>query len=402
MSNTIQGPLADVRAIELGQIAAGPFTGSLLADLGADVIKIERPDGGDGMRSWPPLSTADSGDTPYSENFASLNRNKRSVTLDLKDRGGVDRLLRLADVADVLVENYRPGVLARLGADYDTVSARNPRIVYCSISGYGQTGPYANKGAFDVTVQGMSGLMSVTGEPGGGPVKCGVPVGDFCAGLYAAYTITASLMRARETGRGAYIDCSMLGSLIGVAALQTSEYFGTGKAPRLFGSAHPRNAPYQAFRASDEHFIIAAGNDRLFAHVCDAVGLPELAQDPRFTSQLLRAEHQGELGAILGPKFAERTAAEWLEEMDARGVPCAPINDYPRVLDDPQVAHLGLVHPLTLPNGVETRTTGFPVAMSGYGFEIHRAPPTLGAHTAEVLDEWLGEDPAPTGTARQV
>ena len=402
MSNTIQGPLAGVRAIELGQIAAGPFTGSLLADLGADVIKIERPDGGDGMRSWPPLTTADGDDTPYSENFASLNRNKRSVTLDLKDRGGVDRLLRLADVADVLVENYRPGVLARLGADYDTVSARNPRIVYCSISGYGQTGPYANKGAFDVTVQGMSGLMSVTGEPGGGPVKCGVPVGDFCAGLYAAYTITASLMRARETGRGAYIDCSMLGSLIGVAALQTSEYFGTGKAPRLFGSAHPRNAPYQAFRASDEHFIIAAGNDRLFAHVCDAAGLPELAQDPRFTSQLLRADHQGELGAILGPKFAERTAAEWLEEMDARGVPCAPINDYPRVLDDPQVAHLGLVHPLTLPNGVETRTTGFPVAMSGYGFEIHRAPPTLGAHTAEVLDEWLGEDPAPTGTARQV
>ena len=400
MSNSSQGPLAGVRAIELGQIAAGPFAGSLLADLGVDVIKIERPDGGDGMRGWPPLSTADADGTPYSENFASLNRNKRSVALDLKDRGGVDRLLRLADVADVLVENYRPGVLARLGADYDTVSARNPKIVYCSISGYGQTGPYASKGAFDVTVQGMSGLMSVTGEPGGGPVKCGVPVGDFCAGLYAAYTITASLMRARETGRGAYIDCSMLGSLIGVAALQTSEYFGTGKAPRLFGSAHPRNAPYQAFPASDEHFIIAAGNDRLFAQVCDAVGLPELAEDPRFTSQMLRAEHQGELGAILGPKFAERAAAEWLEEMDARGVPCAPINDYPRVLDDPQVAHLGLVHPLTLPNGVETRTTGFPVAMSGYGFEIHRAPPALGAHTAEVLDEWLGEEPAPTGTAR--
>ena len=402
MSNSSQGPLAGVRAIELGQIAAGPFTGSLLADLGADVVKIERPDGGDGMRSWPPLSTAGGDGTPYSENFASLNRNKRSVALDLKDRGGVARLLQLAGVADVLVENYRPGVLARLGADYDAVSARNPRIVYCSISGYGQTGPYANKGAFDVTVQGMSGLMSVTGEPGGGPVKCGVPVGDFCAGLYAAYTITASLMRARQTGRGAYIDCSMLGSLIGVAALQTSEYFGTGRAPRLFGSAHPRNAPYQAFPASDKHFIIAAGNDRLFAHVCDAVGLPELAEDSRFASQQLRAEHQGELVAILEPRFAQRTAAQWLGEMDARGVPCAPINDYPRVLDDDsQVAHLGLVHPLTLPNGVKTRTTGFPVAMSGYTFEIHRPPPTLGAHTAEVLDEWLGKEPAPAGTARQ-
>ena len=393
MSSTNRGPLAGVRAIELGQIAAGPFAGSLLADLGADVIKIERPDGGDGMRSWPPLSTG-GGEAPYSENFASLNRNKRSVALDLKDRDGVDRLLRLAGAADVLVENYRPGVLARLGAGYDAVSARNPRIVYCSISGYGQTGPYAHKGAFDVTVQGMSGLMSVTGEPGGGPVKCGVPVGDFCAGLYAAYTIAANLMRARETGRGTHIDCSMLGSLIGVAALQTSEYFGTGKAPRPFGSAHPRNAPYQAFRASDEHFIIAAGNARLFAQVCAAVGLPEVADDPRFASQQLRAEHQGELVAILGPRFIGRTAAEWLEEMDARGVPCAPINDYPRVLEDPQIAHLGLVHPLTLPNGVETRTTGFPVAMSGYAFEIHRSPPALGAHTGEVLHEWTGEVPA--------
>ena len=399
MPNSSQGPLAGVRAIELGQIAAGPFAGSLLADLGADVVKIERPDGGDGMRSWPPLSAPAGGGAPYSENFASLNRNKRSVALDLKDRAGVDRLLRLADAADVLVENYRPGVLARLGADYAAVSSRNPRIVYCSISGYGQTGPYAGKGAFDVTVQGMSGLMSVTGEPGGGPVKCGVPVGDFCAGLYAAYTITANLMRAGETGRGAYIDCSMLGSLVGVAALQTSEYFGTGRAPRLFGSAHPRNAPYQAFRASDEHFIIAAGNDRLFAQVCDAVGAPEVTEDPRFASQLLRAEHQDALVAILAPRFVERTAAEWLEEMDARGVPCAPINDYPRVLDDPQVAHLGLVHPLTLPNGVQTRTTGFPVAMSGYAFEIHRSPPALGAHTAEVLEEWLGEATAPVEPA---
>ena len=395
MSGSRQGPLAGVRAIELGQIAAGPFTGSLLADLGADVVKIERPDGGDGMRSWPPLSTAGDGGASYSENFASLNRNKRSVALDLKDCADIERLLRLVTVADVLVENYRPGVLARLGAGYEAVSARNPRIVYCSISGYGQTGPYAHKGAFDVTVQGMSGLMSVTGEPGGGPVKCGVPVGDFCAGLYAAYTITANLMRARETGRGTFIDCSMAGSLIAVAALQTSEYFGTGRAPRPLGSAHPRNAPYQAFRASDEHFIIAAGNDRLFGQVCDAVGLPELAGDPRFTTQQLRAEHQGELVAILGPRFAERTAAEWLEEMDARGVPCAPINDYPRVLDDPQVAHLELVHPLTLPNGVQTRTTGFPVAMSGYAFEVHRSPPALGAHTAEVLDEWLGEKPGP-------
>ena len=394
MSDTNQGPLAGVRVIELGQIAAGPFAGSLLADLGADVVKIERPDGGDGMRSWPPLSAAVAGEAPYSENFASVNRNKRSVALDLKDPSGIGRLLRLAGVADVLLENYRPGVLARLGAGYDAVSACNPKIVYCSISGYGQTGPYARRGAFDVTVQGMSGLMSVTGEPGGAPVKCGVPVGDFCAGLYAVCTIAAGLMRTRATGRGARIDCSMLGSLLGVAALQTSEYFGTGRAPRAMGSAHPRNAPYQAFRASDEHFIIAAGNDRLFAQVCAAVERPELAEDPRFTSQQLRAEHQAALAAILESKFAGRTAAEWLDEMNARGVPCAPINDYPQSLDDPQVAHLGLVHPLTLPNGVRTRTIGFPVTMSGYTFEVRQPPPALGAHTAEVFEEWIGEPPA--------
>ena len=396
MYDTNQGPLAGVRVIELGQIAAGPFAGSLLADLGADVVKIERPGGGDGMRSWPPLSEAAAGGVPCSENFASVNRNKRSVVLDLKDPAGIDRLLGLAGVADVFLENYRPGVLPRLGAGYDAVSAHNPKIVYCSISGYGQTGPYARRGAFDVTVQGMSGLMSVTGEPGGAPVKCGVPVGDFCAGLYAACTMIAGLMRARATGRGTHIDCSMLGSLIGVAALQTSEYFGTGKAPRALGSAHPRNAPYQAFRASDEHFIIAAGNDRLFAQVCTAVGWPELAEDPRFTSQPLRAKHQAVLAALLEPRFAERTAAEWLEEMNARGVPCAPINDYPQILDDPQVAHLGLVHPLTLPNGVRTRTVGFPVTMSGYTLEIRRPPPALGAHTAEVFEEWLGKAPAYT------
>ncbi|MCP5152997.1 MAG: CoA transferase [Ectothiorhodospiraceae bacterium] len=382
------GPLAGLRVLEFGQIAAGPFAGSLLADLGADVVKIERPDGGDGMRAWPPLSANDAGEA-FSENFASLNRNKRSAAFDLKDPDDLARLRRLAAVADVVVENFRAGVLDRLGLGYDALSADNPKLVYCSISGYGQTGPYAAKGAFDVTVQGMSGIMSVTGEDGAPPVKCGVPVGDFCAGLYAAYTIAVAVMQARATGRGTRIDCSMLGSLIGIAALQTSEYFGTGIAPKALGSAHPRNAPYQAFRASDDYFVIAAGNDRLYHEVCNAVGRPELAADPRFASQLLRARNQAELVALLQPEFLTRTAAEWLQEMDARGVPCAPINDYPQVLGDPQVAHLGLVRPLDLPNGVQTRTTGFPVLMSGYDFQIHRPPPPLGAHTDDVLEDWL-------------
>lgn len=388
------GPLAGVRVLEFGQIAAGPFAGSLLADLGADVVKVENPAGGDGMRGWPPLTSRDGG-PPFSENFAAVNRNKRSMAVDLKDPDDLARLKAVAAVADVVIENFRGGVLRRLGLGYEAVRALNPRIVYCSISGYGQKGPYAEKGAFDVTVQGMSGLMGVTGEDGRPPVKCGVPVGDFCAGLYAAYTITAALMRVREGGEGSFIDCSMLGALLGVAALQTSEYFGTGQSGRRIGSAHPRNAPYQAYRASDDYFIIAAGNDALWRQVAEAVGLPDLPQDPRFMTQPDRARNQGALAELLEERFRARPAKEWLVEMDRRGVPCAPINDYRQALGDPHVESMGLVRPLTLPNGVETRTVAFPVAMTGYEFEVYRPPPQLGAHTADVFAEWLERAPRP-------
>lgn len=390
MAQSTQGPLVGIRVLEFGQIAAGPFAGSLLADLGADVVKVENPAGGDGMRAWPPLTAVEGGEV-FSENFASVNRNKRSIAVDLKDAESVRRLVELATKADVVVENFRAGVLKRLGLGEAALRKANPRLVYCSISGYGQTGPYAEKGAFDVTVQGMSGLMSVTGEEGRPPVKCGVPVGDFCAGLYAAYAITAQVMRARETGEGAYIDCSMLGSLIGVAALQTSEFFGTGKPGRRIGSAHPRNAPYQAYRAKDDYFIIAAGNDALWRAVTELVDMPQLADDPRFKTQLDRARNQLDLAEILEAPFRKRTAAEWLTLMDARGVPCSPINTYPEILNDPQVQAMRLVRPMRLPNGVETRTVAFPVAISGYEFEVNRPPPALGAHTDEVAREWLAE-----------
>lgn len=391
--NKSTGPLAGVRVLEFGQIAAGPFTGSLLADLGADVVKVENPQGGDGMRGWPPLKSLDGGEE-FSENFASLNRNKRSIAVDLKDKASVARLKELIAASDVVIENFRAGVMQRLGLGYDEVKRGNPALVYCSISGYGQTGPYAGRGAFDVTVQAISGLMSVTGEEGRPPVKCGVPVGDFCAGLYAAYSITAALMQARQTGEGSYIDCSMIGSLIGIAALQTSEYFGTGQNGRRLGSAHPRNAPYQAFKASDEYFVVAAGNDDLWRQVTEAVGMPELVSDPRFITQPARAKHQDALAAILEGQFAGQTAQYWLAEMDRRGVPCAPINGYAEVFADPHVDHMRLVRPLKLPNGVETKTTAFPVQLSGYEFEITREPPMLGAHTDEVFKEWLGKGDA--------
>jgi succinate--hydroxymethylglutarate CoA-transferase len=380
LTDTNAMPLAGIRVLEFDQIAVGPFAGSLLADLGADVVKVERPDG-----------------EVFSENFASVNRNKRSIVADLKDPQDVAHLKRLAGVCDVVLENFRPGVLPRLGLGYEDMSALNSRLVYCSVSGYGQTGPNAKKGAFDVTVQGFSGLMSVTGETGGTPVKSGVPVGDFCAGLYAGYTILARLMQARETGQGAHIDCSMLGGLIGVAALQTSEFFGTGRTPQALGSAHPRNAPYRAFRGSDDYFIIAAGNDRLWAEVAEAAGLPPLTEDPRFQTQLLRAENQDAMLDLLQPEFEKQTAAFWLEEMDRRGVPCSPINTYPEVLEGEQIAHMNLVRPMVLPNGAETRTTAFPIAMTGFDFEIYRPPPPLGAHNDDVAADWLGDTGEGTG-----
>ena len=383
-----RGPLAGLKVLEFGQIAAGPFAGCLLADLGADVVKVERPDGGDDMRHWPPLSAGAQG-PGYSENFASINRNKRSIAVDLKDAAQVERLKRLCAGADALIENYRPGVLDRLGLGYEALRAVAPRLVYCSISGYGHTGPYAGKGAFDATIQGMSGVMSVTGEPNGPPVKCGVPLGDFGAGLYGAFCITAAILRARETGEGAFIDCSMLAGLLAMAALQTSEFFGTGRAPKRLGSAHPRSAPYQGFQASDAPFMLAAGNDKLWLSVCDAIAMPELKTDPRFETNALRARNQEPLVAVLQRVFATRTKAEWLEALDRHGVPCAPINTYAEVIEDPHVRAAGWVRDMTLPNGHATRTIAFPMGISGYEFDVYRAPPLLGEHNEEVFAQWL-------------
>ena len=391
MSNPSQSalaPLANVRVLELGQIAAGPFTASLLADLGADVVKIERPDGGDGMRQWPPLSKTEDGGV-FSENFASVNRNKRSVALDLKSPDDIVLLKSLVAKTDILIENYRPGVLSRLGLGYDDLNAVNPKMIYCSISGYGQTGPYASKGAFDVTVQAIAGIMSVTGEPSEPPVKCGVPIGDFCAGLYAGFSILAMLRKAEQTGQGAHIDCSMLGSLLGVSALQTSEFFGNQIPPERLGSAHPRNAPYQAFEAADTHFVIAAGNDKLWHEVCAAVGMTKLTSDARFRTQADRAQNQSILFDILAPVFKSRSAADWLEEMDRRNVPCAPINNFAEILRDPHVQHMGLVKSLDLPNGVKTSSIGFPIAITGVDTSRMQPPPALGAHNDEIVADWL-------------
>ncbi|OCT12111.1 carnitine dehydratase [Paenibacillus pectinilyticus] len=387
MSTTNRGPLAGVKVIEFGQIAAGPFAGMLFADLGADVVKVERPDVGDSMREWPPFFTNEEGEG-YSSNFSSLNRNKRSVAIDFKAPDELARLQALCAQADVIVENYRPGVLAKFGLHYDQLAASNPKLVYCSISGYGQTGAYAQKGAFDVTIQAISGLMSVTGEEDGEPVKCGVPVADFVAGLYGAYSVVAAIHQAALTGKGSYIDCSMLASVLGISALQTSEYYGNGIAPKRLGSAHPRNAPYQGYHGSDKPFVIAAGNEKLWREVVDAVEQPALADDPRFQNQTLRAKHQKELVQLLQGSFIQKTAGEWLDIFDQRGVPCAPMNTFEDILQDPVVAESGLIHELQLPNQTQTMTVGYPVKLTDYTFQIYRNPPRKGEHTEDIFQEW--------------
>lgn len=370
-------PLAGIRVVEFCQIAAGPFAGMLLADQGADVIKVESPEG-DGMRGWPPHSAG------YSENFASLNRNKRSIVLDLKKAGDLETAHRLCASADVVLENFRPGVMERLGLGYERLAAARPALVYCSISAFGQQGPRSTEGGFDVTLQAAGGVMSVTGEADGGPVKCGVPITDFSAGLYAAFAIASALLTARASGSGSRIDVPMIGTTLAIAALQTSEYFGTGRDPRRLGSAHPRNAPYQAFRAKDAYFVVAAGNDDLFRRACEGIGCAELARDARFATTALRARNQDVLKERLEEVFARFTSAECLAIMRAQGVPCAPINAYSQALDDPQVEHYRWVQPVDLPGGARTRTFVSPL---GAGQPVRRRPPGLGEHTEEIRRE---------------
>ena len=370
--------LEGIKVVEFCEIAAGPFCAMLLADMGADVIKVERP-AGDAMRSWPPVNEG------YSENFASINRNKRSVVLDLKTPEDLHAAKAIILDSDVVVENFRPGVLARLGIDYASMSAEKPGLIYCSISAFGQEGPRSKQGGFDLTMQAMSGIMSITGEPGGDPIKCGLPLCDFVAALYGAFAVTAALRQREITGKGQNLDVSMLGTSLGVAALQTSEYFGTGRDPRKLGSAHPRNAPYQAFRAKDGHFGMAAGNNSLWHHVCDVVALPELKEDERYLTPSLRAQNQNELRETLEAVFETKDVAHWLAAFAEVGVPCSPINSYSEALTDPQVDYMGWVQEITLPNGKVTKTFGSPLRINGATLPISANPPGLGEHTEEVL-----------------
>jgi crotonobetainyl-CoA:carnitine CoA-transferase CaiB-like acyl-CoA transferase len=378
MPTTLQ-PLHGVKVIEFCHVAAGPFCGMLLADFGAQVTKVEAPEG-DAMRQWPPLTEG------FSENFASINRGKQSVVLDLKipEQRALARQLVLQ--ADVLVENSRPGAMQRLGLGWDWFGPRKPSLVYCSISAFGQDGPRGSEGGFDLTIQASAGVMSVTGEPDGAPVKAGVPLVDFAAGLYAAYSIAALLARVRNGEPGGQVDIPMFSTTIAISALQTSEYFGTGRNPRKLGSAHPRNAPYQAFRARDGWFAVAAGNNKLWQQVCELTPVTELLQDARFATPTLRAANQEALRVLLEERFVQQGVRHWLDTFAPAGVPCAPINGYAEALADPQAHYLQLVQPMELPNGVTSRTVGCPVKIDGQVLAVNTRPPALGEHTAQVLD----------------
>lgn len=372
-------PLAGVKVVEFCSIAAGPFCGMLLSDLGAEVIKIEPPQG-DAMRYWPPLANG------FSESFASLNRNKRSVVLDLKDKTDNDIAKELISKADVLIENNRPGVMERLGLDFSAVSKLNDSIVYCSISAFGQNGPRSSQAGFDLTIQAGAGVMSVTGEDGGRPVKCGVPISDFSAGLYAAFVISSMLPVAKETRKSQYIDVPMLGCTLGIAALQTAGYFGSGISPERMGSAHPRNSPYQAYLASDDYFVIAAGTQKLWKTLCVAIQRQDLLEDSRFHTIEDRAKNQLDLTEILNRHFKKQDVMYWLDLFDSVGVPSSKINDYQEALADPQVKFMEWVQNIALPNGEKTKSFGFPVRINNHPITVRNGPPELGDCTDQIVN----------------
>jgi len=357
---------------------AGPYCAMLLADMGARVIKVEPP-AGDSTRS---MAGARSGDSPA---FNAVNRGKLGIVLDLTKPQAIETFTRLARTADILVENYRPGVMARLGLDYAALSSENPRLIYASISGYGQTGPWASKGGFDLIAQGVSGIMSVTGAPGGPPVKAGVPLTDLGAGLFAAIGILAALHHRSVSGRGQHVDTSLADAGLALSVWEATDYFTSGEVPGPLGSAHRMTAPYQAFRCADGYITIGAANDRNFARLADLLGHREWTSDARFVADHARVQHRAELAAAIEAVMFTETRATWLERLDAAGIPCGPILDYQDALTTPQAIAREMTVDVDHPTLGPLRTLGTPIKMSGTPLNPRRRGPMLGEHTDEVL-----------------
>jgi len=395
-------PLSGIRVLDLSRVLAGPWAGQLLADLGADVVKVEKPQGGDDTRAWGPpyLKDASGRDTGEAAYFLCANRNKRSVAIDIATPEGQAQVRALAGQADVVLENFKVGGLKRYGLDYASLKDDHPHLIYCSITGFGQTGPYAARAGYDFLIQGMGGLMSVTGgadgEPGAGPQKVGVALTDIMTGLYATVAVQAALAERERSGLGQHIDLALLDVQIACLANQASNYLAGGQLPRRMGNAHPNIVPYQDFPTADGDIILAVGNDEQFARFCSIAGHAEWALDPRFSSNAQRVTHRAVLLPLLRQATVARSSADWIAALEAAGVPCGPINRIDEVFADPHVQARGLR--MTLPHSLagEVPLVSNPIRFSGSPVSYHSAPPLLGQHTAEVLAQWLTGDAALT------
>jgi len=396
----LKGALAHIKVLDLTRILAGPWATQNLADMGAEVIKVERPRVGDDTRAWGPpfLKDAEGRETADSSYFLSANRGKKSITVDLAAPEGQQIIRELAREADVVVENYKVGTLARYGLGYDDLRALNPRLVYCSITGFGQSGPYAALPGYDFVFQGMGGLMSITGlpddEPGGGPIKSGIAITDLLTGMYASTAILAALEHRNVSGEGQYIDMALLDCVVTINSYQAINYFLSGKIPQRMGNAHSNMVPYQVFRCREGDVIVAVGNDAQYRALCEVIGRPELATDPRFTSAGQRNRNRDALIPQIAEAMLTRTMTEWVERMEAANVPCGPIYNMQQVFEDEQVRHRGMQ--LSLPHGAGVQAPGLanPIRLSATPIQYERAAPTLGEHTETVLRDKLGFDDA--------
>ena len=387
------GPLAGLRVVELARILAGPWAGQILADLGADVIKVERKGAGDDTRGWgPPFVPAVDGGNLGAAYFHGTNRGKRSIELDFESDDGRRIVRKLAARSDVLLENFKVGGLAKFGLDYESLAPLNPRLVYCSVTGFGQTGPYASRAGYDLMAQGMGGIMDLTGDADNEPMRVGVPVSDLFTGVYAALGVLAALVRREKTGRGGYVDTALVDSTVAVLANQALNYLVSGKIPHRMGNAHPNITPYQVFPVADGRIIIASGNDSQFVKVCRVLGAPEIAEDPAYRDNTARLANRAELVERLCALTAKFPREELLEKLEAAGVPAGPINNLEQVFSDPQVIHRGMRLDLASPAAKGGTIPGVrtPIMLDGVPMAADRPSPRLGEHTAEILRE-IGE-----------
>ncbi len=397
------GPLAGVRVLDLSRILAGPWASQMLADLGADVIKVERPGSGDDTRGWGPpyMPDAEGNATTEAAYFHGANRGKRSVCIDMAQARGQALVRDLARHCDVLIENFKVGGLRKYGLDFASLQAVNPKLVYCSITGFGQSGPYAGRAGYDFMIQAMGGIMSVTGEPDGEPMKSGVATADILTGLYAANAIQAALIHQLRTGAGQYIDLALLDLQVATLASQAMNYLASGSNPPRYGNAHPNIVPYQAFQTSDGYIVLAVGNDAQFARFCELAERSDLAADERYRNNSGRVRHRDELIPVIIEIMQAQDSAWWLHELNRRGIPCGPINNLDQVFADPQVRHRGMRIELEHPTAGRVAGVASPIRLSGTPVQYHRAPPVLGQHTDAVLAELLELDGAELGALRR-